>query len=130
MRTLNIILLIAVCMWSCNQSPKTTDNSITIKVTDTNYEVKTGGIKMIQIDGKYNVWTKKIGDGKIKVLLLHGGPGFTHDYFECFEDFLPKEGIEFYYYDQVGVGNSDIPKDTSLWNITEISKPCKSCGTI
>ena len=117
MRTLNIILLIAVCMWSCNQSPKTTDNSITIKVTDTNYEVKTGGIKMIQIDGKYNVWTKKIGDGKIKVLLLHGGPGFTHDYFECFEDFLPKEGIEFYYYDQLGVGNSDIPKDTSLWNI-------------
>jgi proline iminopeptidase len=54
---------------------------------------------MIQVDGKYNVWTKKVGDGKIKVLLLHGGPGFTHDYFECFEDFLPKEGIEFYYYD-------------------------------
>ncbi|MEJ7674966.1 MAG: alpha/beta fold hydrolase [Chitinophagaceae bacterium] len=40
-----------------------------------------------------------------------------HDYFECFEDFLPKEGIEFYYYDQLGVGNSDIPTDTSLWNI-------------
>ena len=50
-------------------------------------------------------------------MLLHGGPGFTHDYFECFEDFLPKEGIEFYYYDQLGVGNSDIPNDTSLWNI-------------
>ena len=72
---------------------------------------------MIQIDGKYNVWTKKIGDGKIKVLLLHGGPGFTHDYFECFEDFLPKEGIEFYYYDQLGAGNSDAPTDTALWNI-------------
>ena len=72
---------------------------------------------MIQIDGKYNVWTKKIGDGKIKVLLLHGGPGFSHDYFECFEDFLPKEGAEIYYYDQLGSGNSDNPSDTALWNV-------------
>lgn len=72
---------------------------------------------MIQVDGKYNVWTKKIGDGKIKVLLLLGGPGFTHDYMECMEDFLPQEGIEFYYYDQLGAGNSDIPTDTTLWRI-------------
>jgi proline iminopeptidase len=80
-------------------------------------EVQSGGVKMISIDGKYQVWTKKVGSGNIKVLLLHGGPGFTHDYFECFEDFLPPAGIEFYYYDQLGGGNSDIPTDTSLWNI-------------
>ncbi len=84
---------------------------------DSSYIVKTGGVKMILVDQKYHVWTKKIGDGKIKVLLLHGGPGFSHDYFECFEDFLPKEGIEFYYYDQLGCGNSDNPSDTSLWTI-------------
>ncbi|MBK6888502.1 MAG: hypothetical protein IPH02_00910 [Sphingobacteriales bacterium] len=93
---------------SCNQSSETSDTVSTQDTISTNYEIKTGGSKMIQVDGKYNVWTKKVGDGKIKVLLLHGGPGFTHDYFECFEDFLPKEGIEFYYYDQLGVGNSDI----------------------
>lgn len=81
-------------------------------------EVQSGGVKMITVDGKYQVWTKKIGSGNIKVLLLHGGPGFTHDYFECFEDFLPQAGIEFYYYDQLGVGNSDIPADTSLWTIS------------
>jgi len=81
-------------------------------------EVKTGGIKMITIDGKYQVWTKKVGNGAIKVLLLHGGPGAPHDYFECFEDFLPQAGIEFYYYDQLGCGNSDIPTDTSLWKIS------------
>ena len=81
-------------------------------------EVQSGGVKMITVDGKYQVWTKKIGSGDIKVLLLHGGPGFTHDYFECFEDFLPQAGIEFYYYDQLGVGNSDIPTDTSLWTIS------------
>src|SRR5262249_46900126 len=42
-------------------------------------EVKTGGVRLIPIDGgKYKVWTKKLGAGKIKVLTLHGGPGFTH----------------------------------------------------
>src|SRR6185369_9484112 len=79
--------------------------------------VKTGGVEMITVDGKYQVWTKKFGSGKIKMLLLHGGPGCTHEYFECFEDFLPKEGIEFYYYDQLGSGNSDIPTDSTLWTI-------------
>ncbi len=99
----------------CNNAP--TNNTY---FTNTEQGIQTGGIKLIPISttkGTFNVWTKKIGNGKIKVLLLHGGPGFTHDYFECFEDFLPKEGIEFYYYDQLGVGNSDIPTDTSLWNI-------------
>lgn len=90
---------------------------VTAPVVAASNEVKTGGIKMIQVDGKYNVWTKKIGNGDIKVLLLHGGPAFTHDYFECFEDFLPAAGIEFYYYDQLGCGYSDIPADTSLWNL-------------
>jgi hypothetical protein len=63
--------------------------------------VKTAGIRLIPIEGgKYKVWTKKVGSGRIKMLLLHGGPGITHEYFECFEDFLPQQGIEFFYYDQ------------------------------
>src|ERR1043166_2094621 len=81
-------------------------------------EVKVGGAKMIPLDGgKYNVWTKRVGHGTPKLLTLHGGPGFPHDYLEVFEDFLPKKGIEFYYYDQLGAGNSDQPDDTSLWTI-------------
>jgi len=108
------IVLLVLC--SCNQSSikngvKSANNSENTAI------IHTGGTSMITIDGNYQVWTKKVGDGKIKVLLLHGGPGFSHDYFECFEDFLPKEGIEFYYYDQLGCGNSDVPKDTSLWNV-------------
>lgn len=117
MKKLSWLFLISIYSCSCNQAPKAIDTASTQQSSNTSYEMKTGGCKMILVDGKYNVWTKKIGEGKIKVLLLHGGPGFTHDYFECFEDFLPKEGIEFYYYDQLGVGNSDIPADTSLWNI-------------
>jgi proline iminopeptidase len=80
--------------------------------------VKTAGIELIPIDGgKFKVWTKKIGAGRIKVLTLHGGPGITHEYFECFEDFLPQHGIEFYYYDQLGSAYSDQPDDPSLWTI-------------
>ncbi len=59
--------------------------------------IKTGGAQMIQINtpkGKFNVWTKRIGNNpKIKLLLLNGGPGATHEYFECMESFLPAQGI-------------------------------------
>lgn len=80
-------------------------------------DVKTGGAKMIPVDGKYNVWTDAVGEGSVQMLTLHGGPGFAHDYLECFEDFLPKQGIRFYYYDQLGNGNSDQPDDVSLWTV-------------
>ena len=83
--------------------------------------VQTGGIKIVSIQtpmGKFNVWTKRFGNNpKIKLLLLNGGPGATHEYFECMESFLPAEGIEFIYYDQLGCGNSDNPNDTSMWNL-------------
>ena len=80
-------------------------------------EIKNGGSRMIPVDGKYRVWTKQVGNGKAKMLTLHGGPGFPHDYFECFEDFLPQHSVQFYYYDQLGVGNSDQPDDASLWTV-------------
>jgi proline iminopeptidase len=110
-----LVALTACGLFAC----KDPDNSSTPPaLTDSaTTEIKTGGNRMIEVDGKYHVWTKKVGNGKIKVLLLHGGPGFSHDYMDCFDDFLPKEGIEIYYYDQLGSGNSDNPADTSLWNI-------------
>ena len=80
-------------------------------------EVRVGGSRMIKIDGGYQVWTKKVGNAPIKVLLLHGGPGLDHTYFECFEDFLPPNGIEFYYYDQLDSTNSDKPGDPRLWTV-------------
>jgi len=83
--------------------------------------IKTGGIKMVPITtpkGTFNVWTKTIGNNPtIKLLLLNGGPGATHEYFECFESFLPAEGIEIIYYDQLGCGFSDNPNDTSMWDL-------------
>jgi len=87
----------------------------------TDNAVQTGGVKVIPIKtakGTFKVWTKRIGNNpKIKVLLLTGGPGASHEYMECFESFFPKEEIEFIYYDQLGTGNSDLPKDTSLYDL-------------
>ena len=89
----------------------------TAKATPSSAEVKTAGIRLIDVDGKYKVWTKRIGSGRIKMLTLHGGPGVTHEYFECFEDFLPQAGVEFFYYDQLGSAYSDQPDDPSLWTV-------------
>src|ERR1700727_2346619 len=80
--------------------------------------IRTAGIRMVPVaDGKYKVWTKRRGSGPIKVLMLHGGPGASHEYLEAMESFLPQAGIEMYYYDQLGCNNSDHPEDTSLWTL-------------
>ncbi|WP_433973760.1 proline iminopeptidase-family hydrolase [Tunturiibacter lichenicola] len=80
--------------------------------------IRAAGIRMVPVaDGKYKVWTKRMGSGPIKVLLLHGGPGASHEYLEAMESFLPQAGIEMYYYDQLGCNNSDHPEDTSLWTL-------------
>ncbi len=80
-----------------------------------------GGARQIPIatpKGNFHVWVKRVGNNPhLKLLLLHGGPGATHEYFEAFDSFLPKEGIEYYYYDQLGSGFSDRPNDDELWTI-------------
>ena len=84
-------------------------------------DVRSGGARMISIDtpsGPGRVWTKRVGNNPdLKVLLLHGGPGATHEYLEAFDSFLPAAGVEYYYYDQLGSGHSDHPEDGSLWDL-------------
>ena len=73
---------------------------------------------MIPIDeGRFRVWTKRVGTGDIKLLLLHGGPGTSSEYLECFEKYLPHEEFTIYYYDQLGSHRSDQPDDSSLWTL-------------
>lgn len=110
-------LIALIGLMACHQSNTATQPNNYFAQTDSG--VQTGGIKMIPIQtpvGKFNVWTKRIGNNpRIKVLLLHGGPGGSHEFFESFESFLPGEGIEFIYYDQLGSYLSDKPTDSSLW---------------
>lgn len=83
-------------------------------------DILTGGIKLIPIQtsaGTFKVWTKRVGNNpRIKLLLLHGGPGCTHEYFEACDSYFPGESIEYYYYDQLGSYYSDQPDKPELWD--------------
>ncbi len=68
----------------------------------------------------HRVWTRTVGGadarGKLPVLCLHGGPGVPHDYLEPLEA-VADSGRAVVFYDQLGCGNSDQPRDRSLWRI-------------
>ncbi|MFM2358648.1 MAG: hypothetical protein RLY16_641, partial [Bacteroidota bacterium] len=117
-----LFYLAVLCFGACQQPASTNvqkNNSDYFAQQDSG--IQNGQIKMVNIEtpkGKFQVWTKRFGlHPTIKILLLNGGPGATHEYFECFENFLPAEGIEFIYYDQLGCGNSSQVSDTSLWDL-------------
>lgn len=68
--------------------------------------------------GEFKVWTQNVGSSpRIKLLLLHGGPGATHEYFESLGECLPPAGVEVIFYDQLGSYASDQPDEPSLWEI-------------
>jgi proline iminopeptidase len=117
--TFLLVVLLGLSSAACNSNNK--NSNANYYDTTGRTDIVSGGVKMIPIEttkGTFNVWTKRVGNNpRIKVLLLHGGPGATHEYFECFDSFLPQAGIEYYYYDQLGSAYSDNPNDTSLWNI-------------
>lgn len=95
-----------------------------------------GGVRMIPIttpSGTFKVWTKRVGNNPtIKVLLLHGGPGATHEYFEAFDSYFPGASIEYYYYDQLGSAYSDQPDQPALWElprfVEEVEQVRKALG--
>jgi proline iminopeptidase len=117
-----LLSLVYFILFSCSKQVENTNSpTLSSYFEPTMKGIQTGGVQLIPlIEGKdtFSLWTKRIGNNsKIKVLLLNGGPGATHEYFECFENFLPKEGIEFIYYDQLGTGRSTNPMDTSYWDL-------------
>ncbi len=79
--------------------------------------IKDKQVQMVPIrDGKYKVWTKKAGNGKLKLLLLHGGPGSSAEYFFNFPEHLSKD-YTIYFYAQLGTQLSDVPKDTTAYSV-------------
>ncbi|KNC82536.1 hypothetical protein SARC_05184 [Sphaeroforma arctica JP610] len=98
------------------------------------------GVQFIPITtpvGTFKVWTRKVGDNAhVKILLLHGGPAFTTEYFESFEPYLVDDkGYELYYYHQLGSYLSDQPgteHDDTLWTphrfVEEVEQVRKGLG--
>ena len=123
MRFITALIFVSTLIFSCSQMEKrqTGGNTPVSKYFDNGDTsgVQSAGIRMIPIktpSGEFKVWTKRFGNNPdIKILLLHGGPAAGHEYMECFESFFPKEGFEFYEYDQLGAPYSDQPEDSSLW---------------
>ena len=71
----------------------------------------------------FRTWYRVIGDlaqpggpAKLPLLVLHGGPGESHDNLQPLEE-LADTGRPIVFYDQLGGGNSDQPNDPSLWSV-------------
>jgi proline iminopeptidase len=116
--SLMVFILLSV---SCsNQQENTTTTSSYFDYSEKD-DLLSGGVKMIPIQtasGEFKVWTKRVGNNPtMKLLLLHGGPGMTHEYFEAFDSYFPNAEIEYYYYDQLESAYSDQPNDSSLWSV-------------
>ena len=92
----NIILsaIIASFMLSCADKPETSTEAVTTEKSSywdysNSADQATGGINMIPVEtekGTFNVYTKRMGNSPtMRVLLLHGGPGGTHEEFGNFD---------------------------------------------
>jgi proline iminopeptidase len=122
-----LLALCAATMVACGDRPSPPAPAVAAAPSDRYLDytgrpdVLAGGVRKIPITtakGAFHVWTKRVGNNpRLKVLLLHGGPGATHEYFEALDSYLPAAGVEYYYYDQLGSAFSDQPTDPSLWTI-------------
>jgi proline iminopeptidase len=123
MTRLTFMCVAVLCLSACTAEAPTTESQASLTVPQPNAayldyngrsDLLAGGVRLIPITtpkGSFKVWTKRMGNNpRIKVLLLHGGPGVTHEYFEAFDSYLPAAGIEYYYYDQLGSYYSDQPE--------------------
>ncbi len=64
------------------------------------------------------VWYKIVGKSHtIPIIVVHGGPGYPHDYLEPLEDLGAKRQVIFY--DQLGCGNSHKTIDPAQWTIEQ-----------
>lgn len=73
----------------------------------------------------FRTWYRVVGDPgwdaeRAPVMVLHGGPGATHDYLEDLAR-LADGRRRVILYDQLGAGNSDHPHDPSLWTVARRS---------
>ncbi len=122
MKRILLLVLSALVWYACTKNPPS-DQTTPAPYFDNSGrdDVLSGGVKLIPINtpkGTFKVWTKRVGNHpRIKVLLLHGGPAATHEYFEACDSYLPAAGIEYYYYDQLGSYYSDQPDDSELWDL-------------
>lgn len=74
-------------------------------------EIKEGYLPFGQYRTYYRIAGKNF-DQKPPLILLHGGPGSTHNYFEVLDCVADKTNRQVIMYDQLGCGRSSLPDET------------------
>lgn len=77
--------------------------------------VQEGRMPYLGYETCYRVVGRSAG-GKAPLLLLHGGPGSTHNYFEVLDGLAELDGRQLIMYDQLGCGGS-WAEAKGLWNM-------------
>lgn len=73
-----------------------------------------GYTKVLGYDLYYKIFGPK--ENRSTILCLHGGPGMTHDYILPLSD-LAVKGYRVVFYDQLGCGKSDLPRNSALFTV-------------
>ncbi|MFB9769155.1 proline iminopeptidase [Lactiplantibacillus modestisalitolerans] len=77
-------------------------------------EIETGTVAF----GPYQTYYRIAGSRQsalTPLLLLHGGPGSTHNYFEAFDALAAATGRPVVTYDQLGCGQSSLPTEQTVY---------------
>ena len=77
-------------------------------------EIREGYMRFKGYKTYYRIVGKKTGNKK-PLVLLHGGPGSTHNYFEVLDRLAEEDGRELVMYDQIGCGESYVENRPDLW---------------
>lgn len=76
--------------------------------------IEEGYMPYLEYKTYYRIVGKQTGNKK-PLVLLHGGPGSTHNYFEVLDKLAEEDGRQLIMYDQLGCGNSYVDGRPDLW---------------
>lgn len=80
-------------------------------------EIREGFMPYLEYKTYYRIVGENTGNKK-PLVLLHGGPGSTHNYFEVLDRLAEEDGRQIVMYDQIGCGESYVENRPDLWNAT------------
>lgn len=78
-------------------------------------KIKEGYMPYLEYKTYYRIVGESTGNKK-PLVLLHGGPGSTHNYFEVLDRLAEEDGRQLVMYDQIGCGESYLDGHPELWN--------------
>lgn len=78
-------------------------------------KITEGYMPYLEFKTYYRIVGENTGNKK-PLILLHGGPGSTHNYFEVLDRFVEEDGRQLIMYDQIGCGESYVENRPDLWN--------------